>query len=157
MDMDTDTKKEQTQIKVEKPKSLAELRALCEERIPVRVPIGRRIVELEVRLLRPEETDQLELILAEAHPPTRTDETGKVLFDRSDPEYLKKLARVTKEARALALAWCCPLVAEAIPPGTVDRAKIFEAVQKQLTDVAQEMLYAVARSEQMAFEERLGF
>jgi hypothetical protein len=141
---------------VTRPKSIAELEQLCREMIAVKIPVGRRIVEIDVRLLTPSENEKLELILSEAHPPTRTRADGQIEFDRSEPEYIKKLAHRQKLARAMALYWCVPLLAEG-RPGLSERERVYEYVQGQLTDVAQEALYAVARSEQLVFEERLHF
>lgn len=127
--------------------SLDQLVSESTEYFPVHVPVGVKTLELKVRCLAAREAEQIERLLAKAHPPT-VERDGKTEFDIANPEYQEKLGQLRKRARSLALYWCCPVFHEA-RPNLVDEVGIHEFIMARghLTDVAQDAVYAVIRQE----------
>lgn len=159
-------------------KSLDQLQAACDELVHVRIlmpgPKGVRVILAPVRMLRPVETERLEIVLKEAHPPLKevlqTD--GRKEFQYvPTPESLAQSAALQKVARALALWWCCPLFQESeagkklsasldgseLKSAGPGRQAIVDLVQSHFTESILEKMYAVVRAQEFELEERVNF
>jgi hypothetical protein len=148
--------------------SLEELEAICTEVLHLRMQMNGKTISIPVRRLTPAESEKIELILAEAHPPTKKNEQGEIVFDIADAGYRKVVAEKQKVARAVAVYMGCPLFhkaeglrmkAEGNPTGTgtLQREEIVAFVQGKLTDAIHEEIYRVCRSEDLVIEGRVNF
>lgn len=152
--------------------SLEQLQSACEETFHVKAVLpsskGLRVVLIPVRLLRPEESERLELILKEAHPPMKPvpqpDGSNRMEYV-ADPDTLEKQARLQKVARAMAIWWCCALFREsdegkriqAITKEGEKRNAIFEFVQGKFTETILEKIYMVVRAQDFQLERLTDF
>lgn len=150
---------------------LDELQTVCEKKIhvPVLLPSssGGMVAMIPIRMLRPYESEKLELILKEAHPPLQDVRQPDGRIEKQyipDAATLEKSAALRKEARSMALWWCCPLFAEseegqtvAAKPAVEQRKAIHALVQSKFTEPILEKLYAVARAEEFQLDERVNF
>jgi len=149
--------------------NLAQGQAACDRLIHVKVvlpgPNGIQILLIPTRLLRPDETEKLELILKEAHPPLK--EVAQADGRREmqyvpDPETLEKSAHLQRVARALALWWACPIFRESddgkkLVESGEKRDDVFAFIQSKFTDSILEKVYQVARAQEFQLEDRVNF
>ena len=152
--------------------SLDQLQRACEETFHVKAvlpsPKGVRVVLIPVRLLRPDESERLELIVKDVNIPMKPvpqpDGTSRMEYV-TDKETNEKIARAQRVARAMALWWACPLFREsedgkkavAISKESDQRAAIFDLVQSKFTETILEKLYTVIRAQEFHLEERVNF
>lgn len=149
--------------------TLDQLQAACDTRLHVKVALpsnkGITVALIPVRMLRPNETEQLELILKEAQPPMQEvvqPDGRKEMQYIPTPETLEKAARLQRICRALALWWACPLFKESdqgkqiIKEGE-KRDTIFDFVQSKFTESILDKLYQVCRSQEFQLEDRVNF
>lgn len=142
--------------------SLGQLERIVERPVEFVDWIWNERVLITGRLLHPEETEQLRLILNEALPPlVEKDVNGQKVreHDNSDPKFLEKLRRGERLARALACYWAFPLFA-AERPGLADREEILKFVEsRKLTErLLDRMQYvATAREDEAGVEQRVDF
>jgi hypothetical protein len=159
--------------------SLDQLQKVCEklyhiEAIFPRDGGGASVMMIPIRLLRPSEAEQIELILKEAHPPMveNVGPDGEKRMDyQTTPETIAKAAHLSKVARAIALWWCCPLfkdseegkkISESLRNGQPvtdkgNRQTVFDFVQSKFTEKILINLYSIARTEEFSIEERANF
>lgn len=154
---------------VKRVKTLEDLQSACEELLDVKIVLpskkGVQTMLVGVRMLRPAETEQLELILKEAHPPLQDvpQPDGSVRKEYiPDPKTLEKAARLQKEARAMALWWCCPIFSasdegQAIVKRGAQRSEIVTFIQSKFTESILEKLYTITRAEEFDLEDRINF
>jgi hypothetical protein len=151
--------------------TLEQLQNACDELIHVKVVLpsnkGVTVALIPVRLLRPNESERLELILKEAHPPMKEvvqpDGTKQMQYVPT-PETLQQAAALQRVARAMALWWACPLFRESEEGKALygndaepSRQAIVDFVQSKFTESILEKLYTVARSQEFELEDRVNF
>jgi hypothetical protein len=159
--------------------SLDQLQKVCEklfhiEAIFPRDGGGASVMMIPIRLLRPSEAEQIELILKEAHPPM-VEKVGpdgeKRMEYQTTPETIAKAAHLSKVARAIALWWCCPLFRDSEEGRQIsaslksdkpvtelsNRQIVFDFVQSKFTEKILINLYSIARTEEFSIEERTNF
>lgn len=156
-------------VQVVHVKTLEELQSVCEQTIDVLIQLptnsGVKAMLVPIRVLRPNESEKLELILKEAHPPLidvpQPDGTVRKEYVPNQ-ETLEKSARLHKEVRAMALWWTCALFRESeegkklIADGE-KRQSIFDFIQSKFTESILEKLYSVARADEFQLEDRVNF
>ena len=149
--------------------TLDELQAACETTIHVKLLLpgarGVQIAMVPVRLLRPNETEKLELILKEVQPPLKEvlqPDGRKEMHYVPDKDTLDKAAKLQRVARAMALWWTCSLfgasdAGKKIVEAGEKREEVTEFVQSKFTDPILQKLYDVVRSEEFHLEDRVNF
>ncbi len=165
--------------------TLEQLESVCREAANTTVIVRGKRYTVPLRLLTPTENEVLNRIVGEAVPPVvdqADEESGEVkkVHNIADPDYIVRAQALMRIARALALAWCCPLFTraieenkgkqfEALVPGKVmperkqmildanNRDSIADFVGAKLTSDVQARLYAVARHEEDEEDSRVGF
>lgn len=164
--------------------SLDQIESVCRNPADTPIRVKDKVYLFPLRLLTPAENERLNRIITEVTAPIVEQEdpkTGQMVrvHDMANPDYITKVNRLLKIARATALSWCCPLFesalkesagkpfeflnpvtgeAEKIPaldPRNRDHLAAF--VGSKLTEELLEQLYRSARSEEDQEDERVDF
>lgn len=147
--------------------SLEQLQEACDQIVHIKVVLPDRVVLIPIRLLRPNEFEQIELIHKEAHPPMKEvlqPDGRKELQYVPDIATLEKSAALQRVGRAMALWWACPLFQASERGKEIlkmerdkQRPAIVEFVQSSFTETILDRLYAMARAEEFELDERVNF
>lgn len=138
------------EVKPAKITSLADLQAMLNNPIKVKLTVADKQIELECRRLTPKELADIDAIEQEVLPPMVRhpgDDRTKDYFDTADAQYRKNRAQKSREARAIAIYLGCPLFSQQ-KPGLKNRAEILEFVESCLTEALLMVIYeAIVQSE----------
>ena len=126
--------------------SIKDLTDICKKKFTVEFNVDKQLFSLEARRLTPAEDASLEDILEAVLPPTiRPSKNPEEHYpDFSNPDFLKRKAIASREARALGLYLCVPALS-ADSPNLTDRAAITTHVQSQVNEQILALLWRVIR------------
>lgn len=164
--------------------SLDQIESVCRDPTDTPVRVKDKVYLFPLRLLSPAENERLNRIITEVTAPIVEQEDPKSgqmvkVHDMANPDYITKVNRLLKIARATALSWCCPLFGNALKesagqpfeflnPATGEAEKIpaldprnrdhvAAFVGSKLTEELLETLYRSARAEEEQEDERVDF
>jgi hypothetical protein len=137
--------------------SLKDLNALIQKRLKVEFDFNGTKCALEMRRLTAAESAKITEIIESVTPPVvkgRAPEEDRL--DLTNAAYITKKNQAAIQARAMAIYWAFPGVAEG-GPGLTDPGAVAEFVQRNLTEPVVDTLFTATRDDGVSAPELVNF